>query len=56
VAATLGGQIRAGGELVKLSERYAEDVRYATVPLGGDLHEPRSDDAVKRASRSRAAP
>jgi hypothetical protein len=37
VAATLGGQIRAGGELVKLSERYAEDVRYATLDRGSLL-------------------
>ena len=31
VAATLAGQVRAGGELVKFPKDYAESVLYATV-------------------------
>jgi uncharacterized membrane protein len=34
VAATLTGQVRAGGELVKFPERYTEGVLYATVDRG----------------------
>lgn len=34
VAATLAGQVRAGGELVKFPESYAEGVLYAAVRRG----------------------
>jgi hypothetical protein len=39
VAATLAGQARAGGELVKFPENYAEGMHYATVDRGNITEE-----------------
>jgi Cytochrome P460 len=38
-AATLAGQVKAGGELVKFPEKYAEGVHYATVDRGNRRQE-----------------
>jgi uncharacterized membrane protein len=39
VAATLAGQVKAGGELVNFPENYAEGVHYATVDRGNRRQE-----------------
>jgi len=52
VAATLAGQVRAGGELVKFPENYAEGVLYAAVKRGNIKEEVFTSraaiDAVRR--------
>lgn len=52
VAATLAGQVRAGGELVKFPENYAEGVLYAAVERGNIKEEVFTSraaiDAVRR--------
>jgi hypothetical protein len=51
VAATLDWQAKAGGELVKFPENFAQGVHYATVPRGNIRQElftsPEAVDAVK---------